>query len=214
MDAELHEVAKDRANVVAKIGEGAGAGLLLSGHIDTVLTGDLDLWTVSGPFEPVVRDDRVYGRGTSDMKGPCASIIQAAKELQGEKLKRQLTLVFTAGEDTGGWFVARVLSDGKVPKEEARFGIVGEPSMLRLVRAHKGYSYTTVAVNGKAAHSSRPETGINAIMGAAEILRSIPRLQEELNKSPIPSWAPPPSSRPSSKAASNRTSSRTAARSH
>lgn len=190
VDAELHEVEKDRANVVAKIGEGTGAGLVLSGHIDTVLAGDLDLWTVSGPFEPVVRDGRVYGRGASDMKGPCASMIQAAKELRGEKLKRQLTLVFTAGEDTGGWFVARVLSEGKVTREEARFGIVGEPSMLRVVRSHKGYSYTTVTVNGKAAHSSRPETGVNAIMGAAEILRGIPRLQETLNKSPHPLLGP------------------------
>jgi acetylornithine deacetylase ArgE len=190
VDAELHEVEKDRANVVAKIGEGTGAGLVLSGHIDTVLAGDLDLWTVSGAFEPVVRDGRVYGRGASDMKGPCASMIQAAKELRGERLKRQLTLVFTAGEDTGGWFVARVLSEGKVTREEARFGIVGEPSMLRVVRSHKGYSYTTVTVNGKAAHSSRPETGVNAITGAAEILRGIPRLQETLNKIPHPLLGP------------------------
>ncbi len=190
VDAELHEVERDRANVVAKIGEGTGPGLVLSGHIDTVLAGDPGLWTVSGPFEPVMKDGRVYGRGASDMKGPCASMIQAAKELSGEKLKRQLTLVFTAGEDTGGWFVARVLSDGKVTREEARFGIVGEPSMLRVVRSHKGYSYTTVTVNGKAAHSSRPETGVNAIMGGAEILRGIPGLQEELNKSPHPLLGP------------------------
>jgi succinyl-diaminopimelate desuccinylase len=72
VNAELHEVDKDKANVVAKIGEGTGADLVLSGHIDTVLAGDLDLWTVSGPFEPVVRDGKVYGRGASDMKGPCA----------------------------------------------------------------------------------------------------------------------------------------------
>ncbi len=190
VNAELHEVEKDRANVIAKIGEGTGPGLILSGHIDTVLAGDPDLWTVSGPFEPLVRNGRVYGRGASDMKGPCASIIQAAKELRGKKFKRQLTLVFTAGEDTGGWFISRVLSEGKVTKEEARFGIVGEPSMLRVVRSHKGYAYITVVVHGKAANSSRPETGINAIMRGAEILRGIPRLQDELRGNPHPLLGP------------------------
>ena len=54
VDAELHEVGPERANVIAKIGEGGGRGLLLSGHIDVVLAGDQNLWTVTGPFEPLV----------------------------------------------------------------------------------------------------------------------------------------------------------------
>jgi|TARA_B100001971_G_C18266378_1_gene593022 acetylornithine deacetylase ArgE len=190
VDVELQEVEKDRANVIAKIGEGAGPGLILSGHIDTVLAGDPALWSVSGPFEPVVRDGRVYGRGASDMKGPCASMIQAAKEIRKEGLKRQLTLVFTAGEDTGGWFVDRVLKEGKVTKEEARFGVVGEPTMLKVGRTHKGYAYASLVVNGKAAHSSRPETGINAITRGAEVLRGISELQDELNGSPHPLMGP------------------------
>lgn len=186
IEAELHEIEPDRANVVAKIGEGNGRGLLLSGHIDTVLVGDLDLWTVTGPFEPVVKDGKVYGRGASDMKGPCASIIQAVKEFRKEKLKRQLTLVFTAGEDTGGWFVSRVLSDGKVTMDDARFGIVAEPSLLRVVRCHKGYAYATIVIHGKSAHSSRPELGINAIMKGMDFLNELARLQEELKKSVHP----------------------------
>lgn len=190
ISAELQEVDKNRANVIAKIGEGAGRGLLLSGHIDTVLAGDLDLWTISGPFDPVVRHGNVYGRGASDMKGPCASIIQAAKELRNRKFKRQLTLVFTAGEDTGGWYVSRVLSEKKVSKDEAMFGIVGEPSSLRVVRSHKGYAYITVVVHGKAGHSSRPETGINAILRAMEILEGVSDLQEELNRYPHPILGP------------------------
>ncbi|MFC1802426.1 M20 family metallopeptidase [Thermoproteota archaeon] len=186
IEAELHEVEPDRANVVAKIGEGKGRGLLLSGHIDTVLVGDHNLWTVTGPFDPVVKDGKVYGRGASDMKGPCASIIQAAKELRQEKFKRQLTLVFTAGEDTGGWFVSRVLSDGKVTMDDARFGIVAEPSMLRVVRCHKGYAYAKVVVRGKSAHSSRPELGINAIIKGMDFLKELTGLQEELKKTVHP----------------------------
>ena len=186
IEAELHEVEPDRANVIAKIGEGKGSGLLLSGHIDTVLVGDLEHWTETGPFEPVVKDGKVYGRGASDMKGPCASIIQAAKECRKENFKRQLTLVFTAGEDTGGWFVSRVLSDRKVTIDDACFGIVAEPSMLRVVRCHKGYAYPKVVVHGKSAHSSRPELGINAVMKGMEFLKKLTELQEELKKTVHP----------------------------
>jgi hypothetical protein len=95
--AELQEVAPERTNLIAKIGEGKGPSLVLSGHIDVVPAGDTDLWTDSGPFDPVVRDGKLYTRGTCDMKGPDACILQAVKDLMEEEFKRQLTLVFTAG---------------------------------------------------------------------------------------------------------------------
>ena len=99
-NAELQMVDKDRANVIGKIGEGKGPGLLLSGHIDVVLAGDPSLWKVTTPFEAKVKGDKLYGRGACDMKGPDAGILEAAKALAKEKYKRQLTLGFTAGEDT------------------------------------------------------------------------------------------------------------------
>jgi succinyl-diaminopimelate desuccinylase len=80
--AELQVVEKDRANVIGKLGEGKGSGLLLSGHIDVVLAGDLSLWRVTSPFEGVVRGGRLYGRGACDMKGPDAAILDAAKALR------------------------------------------------------------------------------------------------------------------------------------
>ena len=115
----LHIVEPSRANVVAKYGVGKEPGLVLSGHIDVVLSGDPSLWKVSGPFDPVVKDGKLYGRGACDMKGPDACIIQAAEDLINEDFKKQLTLVFTAGEDTGGWFVDRVLSDKLVTPDDA-----------------------------------------------------------------------------------------------
>ena len=183
---ELQDVAPDRANVVAKIGEGRGSGLVLSGHMDVVLAGAPSLWTVTDPFEPLVRDGRLYGRGACDMKGPDACILQAARELAREDFRRQLTLVFTAGEDTGGWFVSRVLGEGLVTPAEARFGVIPEPSFMRIVRSHKASGGATLLVHGKAAHSSRPELGVNAILKGMDLIREVAALQERLKATPHP----------------------------
>ena len=188
--AELQEVAPKRANVIAKIGEGEGPGLVLSGHIDVVPAGDTDLWKVSGPFEPVVMDGKLYGRGACDMKGPDACILQAVEDLRDEEFRRQLTLVFTAGEDTGGWFVSKVLEEGKVRPDEALYGLIPEPSMMRIIRCHKASGGATVVVHGRAAHSSRPELGVNAILKAMDFLGEVVRLQEELNGTVHPLLGP------------------------
>ena len=186
----LQIVEPGRANIIAKIGEGTNPGLVLSGHIDVVLAGDPSLWKVSGPFEPVVKDDKLYGRGACDMKGPDACIIRAAEDLIDEDFKKQLTLVFTAGEDTGGWFVDRVLSDGLVTPKEAMFGVIGEPSVMEIIPAHKGSGGAEIMIHGQAAHSSRPELGINAIQKAADFLYEIRDLQAWLDESPHPLLGP------------------------
>jgi acetylornithine deacetylase len=188
--AELQVVDKDRANVIGKIGEGKGPGLLLSGHIDVVLSGDPSLWKVTTPFEAKVKGNKLYGRGACDMKGPDACILEAAKALSKEKYKRQLTLGFTAGEDTGGWFVKNIISESLVTKKEARMGIIPEPSMMEVIRTHKGGGHVKIMVRGKAAHSSRPELGINAIDKSADVLIEIRKLQKTLNKEPHPLLGP------------------------
>jgi len=182
VNAEVQEVAPERANVIAKIGEGKGAGLVLSGHIDVIATGELNSWNVSGPFDPVVKNGKLYGRGACDMKGPDACIIQAVKELVKNEYKRQLTLIFTAGEDTGGWYINKVVSEGKITPEDARFGVIPEPTMMELVRCHKASGGARIQVHGKAAHSSRPEMGVNAILKSISLLEEAINLQEELNK--------------------------------
>jgi len=185
-ETQLQVVEKDRANVIGKLGSGRGPGLVLSGHIDVVLVGDPALWEVSEPFNPVVKNGRLYGRGACDMKGPDACILQAVKELSKEPLKRQLTVAFTAGEDTGGWYVTRILGDKLVTKEEAMCGVIPEPSMMEIIPVHKGAGGIEVLIHGRAAHSSRPELGVNANQKAADFLITLRELQAGLNKETHP----------------------------
>jgi acetylornithine deacetylase/succinyl-diaminopimelate desuccinylase family protein len=176
----LQVVEQDRANVVGKLGSGLSPGLLLSGHIDVVLSGDPTLWKITSPFEPMVKDGRLYGRGSCDMKGPDACILQAVKELSREPLKRQLTVAFTSGEDTGGWFVSHVIRDGLVAKKDAFCGVIPEPSMMKIIPVHKGSGGADVMIHGSAAHSSRPELGVNAVQKAADFLIALRGLQSRL----------------------------------
>ncbi len=189
-DVELQIVEKDRANVIGKMGDGRGPGLLLSGHMDVVLAGDPTLWKITTPFEGRVKNGRLYGRGACDMKGPDACILEAAKALSRERLRRQLTLSFTAGEDTGGWYVKKVIEEGKVTRRDARMGIIPEPSMMEVIRTHKGVGSIRIMVRGKAAHSSRPELGVNAINKASDLLQELRLLQGRLNEEPHPLLGP------------------------
>ena len=189
-EAELQVVEKDRANVIGKIGRGKGPGLVLSGHIDVVLAGDPSLWKVTGPFEPVVKDGKLYGRGACDMKGPDACILQAVKELAKESYKRQLSVVFTAGEDTGGWYVTKVIEEEKITAADAMYGVIPEPSMMEIIPVHKGSGGAEVHIHGKAAHSSKPELGINANQKAADFLIALRGLQSKLDETRHPLLGP------------------------
>ncbi len=189
-EAELQVVEKDRANVIGKIGRGKGPGLVLSGHMDVVLAGDPNLWKVTGPFEPVVKDGRLYGRGACDMKGPDACILQAVKELAKESYKRQLSVVFTAGEDTGGWYVTKVIEENKITTADAMYGIIPEPSMMEIIPIHKGSGGAEVLIHGRAAHSSKPELGINANQKAADYLYALRGLQSKLDETRHPLLGP------------------------
>ena len=186
----LQVVEPGRANIVGKIGEGTKPGLVLSGHIDVVLPGELDLWEIAGPYDPVVKDGYLYGRGACDMKGPDACMLQVAKDLAKEDFNRQLTVAFTAGEDTGGWFVDKVIEDKLITPEDAKFGVIGEPSMMDIIPVHKASGGVGITIHGKAAHSSKPELGINAIQKAADFLYELRTLQEELDKEPHPLLGP------------------------
>ncbi|MBA4388974.1 MAG: hypothetical protein C0404_13415 [Verrucomicrobia bacterium] len=176
--ADLVPVLDGRSNVVATLpGAGKGPVLLLNGHLDTVPP-----YAMKKPFRPRVFTDRIIGRGTSDMKGAIAAMIGVMLEMKRSGVKMDGTLVFagTIGEETYSPGAQHLVRSGV----KADFAIVGESTEMRPGVAHKGIIRAEAIFTGKAAHSSVPECGINAIHKASRWIRHIetdfiPRLAEQ-----------------------------------
>jgi acetylornithine deacetylase len=179
--------ARDAAscNVFATIGPGVDGGLLLSGHTD-VVPAAAEEWGAE-PFElrqeETADGRRLYGRGTADMKGFLACLLAMVPqwvEAGEEDRVRPLHLAFTYDEEIGCIGVDNLIAEfgRSLPSPEAV--IVGEPTELRPVLGHKGSTGCRTLVSGRAAHSSRPEEGVNAIYAAAEIVGEIRRMAAEV----------------------------------
>ncbi|MGV9713186.1 M20 family metallopeptidase [Gordonia sp. NPDC003424] len=179
---DVHEVAPDRPNLVATLPAGDGPGLMLLGHSDVVPAGPG--WT-SDPYRPRFADGRIYGRGTTDMKGGLAAAVVAMQALShagayGIDLAGPVQLVCTVDEEEHGLgvrdFVARPSgagSEASGPNANAHTFvgcIVAEPTDLTIVRGCRGASYLRVDITGRAAHSGRPADGRSAIEAAASIV--------------------------------------------
>ena len=164
----------DKCNLVATLGSGAG-GLVLAGHLDTVPY-DEGAWTTD-PFTGTVRDGRLYGLGSTDMKGFLALAATAAARFQADQLREPLILLGTADEETGMEGAQRLLELGR---PRARQAVIGEPTGMRPIRAHKGILMEAIQVTGQAGHSSNPAGGANAIEGMARVIAALQSLQAAL----------------------------------
>jgi acetylornithine deacetylase/succinyl-diaminopimelate desuccinylase family protein len=180
-EVELQPVQPGRPNVVATFhphGKARGH-LAFAPHTDTVSVAGM---TIS-PFDPVIRNGRLYGRGASDTKGPMAAVLAALEKwATGPERKRsQIRWTFTAlmGEEAGNEGAIALARSGF----KADFILVIEPTSLQIVHAHKGALWLTVQTRGKACHASIPEKGENAIYNmrrAIEVLEKkvIPALKK------------------------------------
>jgi len=177
---ELHRFAPGRANLVATI-KGESAGLLLAGHIDVVPPGDSSAWT-SPPFEGRLREGRIYGRGSADMKGGIAAMLVAIGSVKRRPLKRSLSFVATAGEEVGFDGLRALIAAKKLDGITARCGVVGEPTEMKVVRGHRGTVTCRVTVHGKSAHASDPSLGVNAIEKTVAFIEKLGPLRRELGK--------------------------------
>ena len=164
----------DKCNLIATLGSGAG-GLVLAGHLDTVPY-DEGAWS-SDPFRLQERDGRLYGLGTADMKSFLALAIEAAKDFAGAKLKAPLIILGTADEESS---MAGALALTQASLPGARHAVIGEPTGLKPVRAHKGIFTERIVVRGRTGHSSLPALGLNAIEGMQRVLGALSALREEL----------------------------------
>jgi len=171
-----------RANLVARLGP-SEPGLLLGGHMDVVPAGDESAWS-SPPFDGVVKGGRLYGRGAADMKTGLAAILKAIEATSNGKMRRGLLFVATAGEEVGFDGLKALYSRKLIPEGGARLGIMGEPTSLRPIRAHKGLADFRITIRGRSGHASKPELGVNAIEECARVIEAISAWSLSLRKAP------------------------------
>lgn len=163
-----------KANLVATLGSGPG-GLVLAGHTDTVPL-DEELWNFN-PFKLTEKDGRLYGLGSTDMKGFFPLVMEAVRELKSSELKEPIIILATADEETS-MEGARSLVDQGYPR--ARRAIIGEPTGLLPVRAHKGIMMESIRLQGQSGHSSDPSLGNNAMEAMHLVIAELLALRQEL----------------------------------
>lgn len=187
VDLTFNEV-KNKANLFATVPAGENAdqvnnGLVLSGHTDVVPV-DGQNWT-SEPFTATIRGDKLYGRGACDMKGfiACALTLlpQAVQLSNNGQLRRPLHLALSFDEEVGCLGAPLILADLKARGMTPDYCIVGEPTNMAMVVAHKGIAVYRCRVHGKSAHSSLTAQGVNAISYASRLIGYVDTLAEEIS---------------------------------
>ncbi|EGR1835994.1 acetylornithine deacetylase [Vibrio cholerae] len=173
---QIEQVAPNKQNLIAKLGSGEG-GLLLAGHSDTVPF-DEGRWNYN-PHALTQANNRFYGLGTADMKGFFAFIYEAVKNVDWSKQTKPLYVLATCDEETT-MLGARHFTENAPFKPD--YCIIGEPTSLVPIRAHKGHVANAIRVTGKSGHSSNPALGVNAIEIMYEVLFALMQLRDRLIK--------------------------------
>jgi acetylornithine deacetylase len=173
-----------KANLVATIGPADVPGIVLAGHTDVVPVDGQD-WTTP-PFDPLVMDGRLYGRGSCDMKGFIAAVLSRVPDLVGQRLQVPIHLVLTYDEEVGchgANAVTKVLAAHV--KKRPLACIVGEPTGMEIVDAHKGMRLLRTTVSGGSGHSSGAATGGNAIAVLARLACHLAELGERASRGAV-----------------------------
>jgi acetylornithine deacetylase len=180
LDVETADAAPNRPNVVGILaGSRAGRTLMLCGHIDTV-----GVFGMKSPFDPVIANGRLYGRGAEDMKGGVAAMIGAVRRLveTGGLPAGKLIVAAVADEE-----YASVGAEALVTHFKADAAIVTEPTHLMIATGHKGFAWIEILVEGVAAHGSRPREGRDAILRMGRVLNCLEVLDRKLqSRAPHP----------------------------
>ncbi len=186
LEVERHEPEPGRISVTGRLpGSGGGKSLMLNGHYDTV-----EVDGMAEPFSGAVRDGKLYGRGSYDMKGSVAAGMAAVKMLKdsGSVLRGDVIVAAVADEEYGSCGTAdlarRIQADG---------AIVTEPTALEICVAHKGYLWIAVETQGRAAHGSKVDQGVDANIRMGRFLGRLDRLERELRRRPAHRLVGPPS---------------------
>ncbi|MFW9853251.1 MAG: M20 family metallopeptidase [Candidatus Thorarchaeota archaeon] len=176
IDYEVQEYEEGKANIIAEYGENEKS-IIITGHLDTVPAGDEEKWKFP-PFEAIEDQGKIYGRGSTDMKGAVAAFVAILLKLKENKVKlnRKIMFLGTSDEEIGmdGAFFAKE----KGIMKDCEFVVIGEPTELLVAVAEKGTLWINVKVRGKSAHGSTPHLGINSIEAASKL---IPRMKNAVS---------------------------------
>lgn len=165
----LVESAPGRPSMVARIGRGGGRTLMFNGHLDTVGVEGM----THAPFDPVVVDGNIYGRGSCDMKGGVAAMCAAAAHAADAGIDGEIVIAAVIDEEWQSAGTASLLARGV----RADAAIVTEPTRLAIGPAHRGFAWAVVTVHGVAAHGSRYDVGVDANTMAGLLLAELDEYQ-------------------------------------
>ena len=175
LNVTVHDLGLNRANVVGILpGSGGGQSLMLNAHMDVVGAGGM-----ADPWAPRREGNRLYGRGSFDMKASLAAIMLVAREAASWGLRGDLLVTAVADEE-----FASIGTQDIVRHYRADAAVVTEPSGLELCVAHKGFVWLEVETSGVAAHGSLPDIGVDAIAMMGPVLTALTRLDQELRSGP------------------------------
>jgi len=166
-----------KASLWATVGPATDGGVVLSGHSDVVPVDGQD-WS-SDPFRLTVRDGSVYGRGTADMKGFIACALAAAARHRAAPLKRPVHVALTFDEEVGCLGAPELIGWAAARRPRPAIVVIGEPTMMGVVNAHKGIHLCRTEIFGAEAHSSLSHLGVSAVHLAADAIAILRRLERE-----------------------------------
>ena len=170
-EVELQEVAPGRPNVIARTGRRGGPALMFNGHLDVVGIDGM----IHAPFDPALRDGRIYGRGSADMKGGIAAMCAAAARAAGTT-RAELVIAAVIDEENES-LGTRALVELGIRADAA---VVTEPTQLAIMPAHRGFVWLEIELRGRAAHGSRYDIGIDAIRHAGLLLAELDGFEERV----------------------------------
>jgi acetylornithine deacetylase len=186
----VHDETGRKANLYATLGPTDKPGIALSGHTDVVPV-DGQVWSAD-PFTLIERDGKLYGRGACDMKGYLACVLAMVPDFKTRNLATPLHIAFSYDEEVGCTGVRPMVAELGNTLPLPRMVLVGEPTTMAVVDAHKGPMRWVVRLTGKAAHSSMPHLGVNAITYAGHLLGELARIEEELKATGLNERFDPP----------------------
>ncbi len=186
-----YDEAGERANVFATIGPEVDGGVVLNGHTDVVSV-EGQAWS-SDPFQLTRKGDRLFGRGSVDMKGFLACVLASVPRFKASSLTKPIHIAFSYDEENGGYGMPVLLESMATKAYRPEVVIIGEPTDMRIVTGHKGGFEMRTEITGAEVHSCDPTKGVNAISAAMKLIAKIEEIgaQRATNAEPNSPYSPP-----------------------